>query len=305
MINHYDEECEADIEDELSSKEQLDNIFNNELNNSFNDLASTLDSLSISDREKILLVNCDSLSQSRKTLINKTLLTLAPNQHTNGSNNYNLLNCLHQFTSPELLVGANKLCCDSCTKRNDGVKMYTNATKRMLIAIPPPILTLHLKRFEAEGYFRRARLTKIDRFVEFPESFDLAPYTSQIYNYLTMITRQPPANSIKYCLYGVVQHSGTLRSGHYTAFVKIRKENPNFRKLIIMEPFIPKVEQVLNQIENFQSEDCFEVRPTDGSSETSSNQSKWYHISDTSVSSSNLNAVLNAQAYILFYERIY
>lgn len=29
-----------------------------------------------------------------------------------------------------------------------------------------------------------------------------------------------------YSLYGVVEHSGTMRSGHYTAYVKVRTEAP-------------------------------------------------------------------------------
>lgn len=29
-----------------------------------------------------------------------------------------------------------------------------------------------------------------------------------------------------YSLYGIVEHSGTMRSGHYTAYVKVRPEGP-------------------------------------------------------------------------------
>lgn len=29
-----------------------------------------------------------------------------------------------------------------------------------------------------------------------------------------------------YSLYGIVEHSGTMRSGHYTAYVKVRAEGP-------------------------------------------------------------------------------
>lgn len=31
---------------------------------------------------------------------------------------------------------------------------------------------------------------------------------------------------ILYSLYGIVVHSGTMRSGHYTAYVKVRPEDP-------------------------------------------------------------------------------
>ena len=31
---------------------------------------------------------------------------------------------------------------------------------------------------------------------------------------------------VMYSLYGIVEHSGTMRSGHYTAYVKVRPECP-------------------------------------------------------------------------------
>lgn len=32
---------------------------------------------------------------------------------------------------------------------------------------------------------------------------------------------------ISYSLYGIVEHSGTMRSGHYTGYVKVRPDNPS------------------------------------------------------------------------------
>ncbi|XP_050187271.1 ubiquitin carboxyl-terminal hydrolase 16 isoform X3 [Myiozetetes cayanensis] len=65
--------------------------------------------------------------------------------------------CLYQFTRNEKLTETNKLLCDVCTQRHCGPKnniksekkyVYTNAKKQMLISLAPPILTLHLKRFQ-------------------------------------------------------------------------------------------------------------------------------------------------------------
>ncbi|XP_055736782.1 ubiquitin carboxyl-terminal hydrolase 16 isoform X2 [Salvelinus fontinalis] len=68
--------------------------------------------------------------------------------------------CLYQFTEVENLTQNNSLLCVTCTKRQtknkaaEGSKknVYTDALKQMLISSPPPVLTLHLKRFQQIGY---------------------------------------------------------------------------------------------------------------------------------------------------------
>lgn len=59
--------------------------------------------------------------------------------------------CLNQFTTWEFLNGCNKVTCDSCTERLGGPEkkvQYNNATKQLLVYNPPPVLILHLKRFQ-------------------------------------------------------------------------------------------------------------------------------------------------------------
>ncbi|NXS09785.1 UBP16 hydrolase, partial [Neodrepanis coruscans] len=38
---------------------------------------------------------------------------------------------------------------------------------------------------------------------------------------------------VLYSLYGVVEHSGTMRSGHYTAYVKMRTTNNHLSDLVL------------------------------------------------------------------------
>lgn len=38
---------------------------------------------------------------------------------------------------------------------------------------------------------------------------------------------------VLYSLYGVVEHSGTMRSGHYTAYVKMRAMNNHLSDLVL------------------------------------------------------------------------
>ncbi|XP_051999895.1 ubiquitin carboxyl-terminal hydrolase 45-like [Xyrauchen texanus] len=185
--------------------------------------------------------------------------------------------CLHQFTSVELLMGNNKLLCENCTERKQrqmkwsggadkkAEKVYTSARKQMLISSLPPVVTLHLKRFHQAGM----NLRKVNRHVDFPLTLDLAPFCSATCKNLGSEER------VLYSLYGIVEHSGSMRGGHYTAYVKVRS---------------PQREQCRNQ---------------SGSREASSaQQGQWVYVSDTNVQTVPEFRVLNSQAYLLFYEEL-
>ena len=84
----------------------------------------------------------------------------------------------------------------------------------------PNALTLHLKRFRSSGQF----VHKLDAHVPFPTTLDLAPFTtssgrSQATHY-TQLQPAPADGSSCYRLYGVVEHQGSFKGGHYVAFVK-------------------------------------------------------------------------------------
>ena len=88
--------------------------------------------------------------------------------------------------------------------------MYTHAVKQYLICELPAVLTIHLKRFQQHGY----RLEKSNKHVNFPLELDMSPYTSK----MCVNANNSP---VLYLLYGIVEHSGKLNSGHYTAYVKM------------------------------------------------------------------------------------
>uniref|UniRef100_A0A8C7C6Z4 ubiquitinyl hydrolase 1 n=1 Tax=Oncorhynchus kisutch TaxID=8019 RepID=A0A8C7C6Z4_ONCKI len=194
--------------------------------------------------------------------------------YTPCSKECSIQSCLHQFTSVELLMGNNKLLCESCTDRRQkqlrkstsvekkSDKVYTSARKQMLISSLPPVVTLHLKRFHQAGM----NLRKVNRHVNFPLILDLAPFCSASCKYLCF-------------LYGIVEHSGSMRGGHYTAYVKVRwpqrrTEQPNRRNM---------------------------AGPREASSAT---QGQWVYVSDTNVHAVPESRVLNSQAYLLFYEEM-
>uniref|UniRef100_A0A8C1WJF1 Ubiquitin carboxyl-terminal hydrolase n=1 Tax=Cyprinus carpio TaxID=7962 RepID=A0A8C1WJF1_CYPCA len=174
--------------------------------------------------------------------------------------------CLYQFTEVEHLTENNRLMCVTCTKRQSGHKkaVYRDALKQMLISDPPAVLTLHLKRFQQVGY----SVCKVNRHVRFPQILDLAPFCS-----LNCKGVKKGEMRVLYSLYGIVEHSGTMRSGHYTAYVKSRPSTCNY-------------------VQNGLDAGCEYLKGS------------WFHISDSSVHPVPEAKVQSSQAYLLFYERI-
>lgn len=191
-----------------------------------------------------------------------------------GKQECSVESCLYQFTEVEHLTDNNRLMCVTCTKRQSGMKaleggkkgVYRDALKQMLISSPPPVLTLHLKRFQQISY----SVCKVNRQVQFPHILDIAPFCS-----LNCKGVKEEETRVLYSLYGIVEHSGTMRSGHYTAYVKSRTSTHN-------------------SVENGSS----------GSGDVENSKGSWFHISDSSVHPVTEAKVQSSQAYLLFYERI-
>ncbi|XP_026945645.1 ubiquitin carboxyl-terminal hydrolase 45 isoform X4 [Sagmatias obliquidens] len=191
--------------------------------------------------------------------------------------------CLYQFTSMELLMGNNKLLCENCTEKKQKYPketssaekkaggVYTNARKQLLISAVPAILILHLKRFHQAGL----SLRKVNRHVDFPLTLDLAPFCSATCKNVSV------GDKVLYGLYGVVEHSGSMRGGHYTAYVKVRTPSRKLLEHITGKKNVPGLKE------------------PDGES-----AGQWVHVSDTYVQVVPESRALSAQAYLLFYERI-
>ncbi|XP_062371380.1 ubiquitin carboxyl-terminal hydrolase 16 isoform X2 [Cinclus cinclus] len=268
FVNGLDDLSLKEEDDDNEDEEELATDFSKlHLNASESD-TSTLDGLQ-PDANKTCEVSTDDPETAFCTLANREELN--PQEDS-------IHHCLYQFTRNETLTETNKLLCDVCTQRHCGPKnniksekkyVYTNAKKQMLISLAPPILTLHLKRFQHAGF----NLQKVNRHIKFPEVIDLAPFcTAKCKNVAEGNTK------VLYSLYGVVEHSGTMRSGHYTAYVKMRAMNNHLSDLVL--------------------------RGQSQASETEPVKGQWFHISDTHVQPVSVSKVLSSQAYLLFYERL-
>ncbi|CAL1531431.1 unnamed protein product [Lymnaea stagnalis] len=250
---------------------------------------------------------------------NYSMNTLAPRYHPSPKE-CSILSCLNQFTAAELLTGSNKFGCKECSRRkrrnsqtcpaktDKKLKdtVYSNANKQYLIFRPPAVLTLHLKRFEQTGITSR----KVNRHVDFPCVLDLAPYCSSL-----CLGVKEGQSKVLYSLYGVVEHSGRLSGGHYTAYIKVRPglgpptqflhTNPP-GPLDLLNVYLTRVIKSKESGHSEKMEGGGEVdRDIEAMAETLAPPGRWFHISDSRVNEVAEAEVLRAQAYLLFYERIF
>lgn len=89
-----------------------------------------------------------------------------------------------------------------------------------------------------------------------------------------------------------MEHSGSIHGGHYVAYIKVRPklENDSYRW-----QFLPKNQQETKLLPGTKGARGIPDVPP----------GKWYYVSDSHVSEVQESKVLNAQAYLLFYERIF
>lgn len=110
-------------------------------------------------------------------------------------NSDSLESCLDEYFNDSILDNDNKFFCSNCKAKHD-------AKQTAFLWHSPPRLVIQMKRFVG--------MHKNQRHVSFPlENLQIYKYSSD-YNKL----------NFKYELYGVINHSGSLNCGHYTAFTK-------------------------------------------------------------------------------------
>ncbi|XP_053213153.1 ubiquitin carboxyl-terminal hydrolase 22-like isoform X1 [Panonychus citri] len=150
-----------------------------------------------------------------------------------------LLDCLERFTRPEHLGSSAKIKCSTC-------QINQESTKQLSMKKLPIVASFHLKRFEHSNRFHK----KISTFISFPQYLDMSPFMAsrrgckptidasyangsplnenkyELDNFLSQ--RKSPrftlSSNYRYCLFAVVNHSGTIETGHYTAYVRQHKD---------------------------------------------------------------------------------
>ncbi|XP_066496582.1 ubiquitin carboxyl-terminal hydrolase 22 isoform X1 [Tiliqua scincoides] len=135
--------------------------------------------------------------------------------HVSGTTT--LTDCLRRFTRPEHLGSSAKIKCSGCHS-------YQESTKQLTMKKLPIVACFHLKRFEHSAKLRR----KITTYVSFPLELDMTPFMASSKESRMNGQYQQPADTLnndnKYSLFAVVNHQGTLESGHYTSFIRQHKD---------------------------------------------------------------------------------
>uniref|UniRef100_A0A7S1KS34 Ubiquitin carboxyl-terminal hydrolase 47 n=1 Tax=Percolomonas cosmopolitus TaxID=63605 RepID=A0A7S1KS34_9EUKA len=142
---------------------------------------------------------------------------------------------LRNYIKPEYLTGENKWRCDDLDATVD-------ATKGFRFENFPSILTLHLKRFD---YDRRTwQPVKLSHRIEFPFELDLKGYVPENYSQET-----------RYELFSCLIHSGSVRSGHYYAYIKNMANNKwyEFNDSNVREISIEDVQKMYGRDEDISS----------------------------------------------------
>ena len=102
-----------------------------------------------------------------------------------------------------------------------------------------------------------------------------------------------------YSLYGVVQHSGNMNSGHYTAYVKVSE--PPAKGLFDK---ITNMKDLTDFVSNMWTTDAHKKQRNSRTFHEPASAGQWFHVSDSSVSAVPETKVLKCQAYMLFYGRL-
>ncbi|VDP53362.1 unnamed protein product [Schistosoma margrebowiei] len=157
--------------------------------------------------------------------------------------------------------------------------------------------------------------------------------------YGPIIGHQTHSNQIRYRLYGVIEHTGHLTSGHYVAYVTVPKSCTNYNdnqsnrvehqfigslnrspkwplsvndliqrlrrcdhhQLLLSSNNFMSFTQNGNNIINHSTSHNNEVVDDDHDNDDSR---QWFYCSDSHITRVSQSTVLNCQAYVLFYERI-
>ncbi|KAI4300924.1 hypothetical protein L6164_034250 [Bauhinia variegata] len=116
-----------------------------------------------------------------------------------------LYTCLEAFLREEPLVPEDMWYCPQCKERRQ-------ASKKLDLWRLPEVLVIHLKRFS----YSRSMKHKLETFVNFPiHDLDLTNY----------IANKNNSRHQLYELYALINHYGSMGSGHYTAHIKLLDEN--------------------------------------------------------------------------------
>ncbi|CAE7454305.1 USP8 [Symbiodinium natans] len=143
---------------------------------------------------------CDVGARSEKFEPMVYLTLPIPGQEDDAPTERSLEDCMNAFSKQEELCQDDWVWCDQTQQRE-------RSLKKIELWTAPECLIIHLKRFVADS----SSIEKDNTFVHFPFELDLSQWLSG----------GPQMEGEQYRLYAVVNHTGSLSFGHYTAYCKV------------------------------------------------------------------------------------
>ncbi len=116
-----------------------------------------------------------------------------------GQNDITLYSCFENFLASEQLSANGQWFCQKC-------QQLTDATKRLSLYQLPKVLILQLKRFTSD----LTNDMKITTEIHIQETLDLEQ----------LVEKKETGQAAIYDLVAILEHTGTLASGHYTTFAR-------------------------------------------------------------------------------------
>eukprot|EP00004_Rigifila_ramosa_P017070 TRINITY_DN4115_c0_g1_i5.p2 TRINITY_DN4115_c0_g1~~TRINITY_DN4115_c0_g1_i5.p2 ORF type:complete len:349 (-),score=88.35 TRINITY_DN4115_c0_g1_i5:24-1070(-) len=191
-------------------------------------------------RSELTCNKCAGMSLTLDPFFNLSV-DIAPGE--SGAQGATLAQCLAQLTAPEQLAEQDRVVCQHCGD-------VQQCTKQFLVQQLPATLCIHIKRFERVG--AGLVLGKVQTPVEFPLVLDMAPFVAE-----------RTGGPLLYSLVALVQHTGSLETGHYVAFVRVQGDADAGQRGAPVE--------------------------------------QWFRLDDAAVTRSDAETVLGTEAYLLFY----
>ncbi|RAL37294.1 hypothetical protein DM860_004216 [Cuscuta australis] len=147
---------------------------------------------------------------------------------SNNSGMSTLVGCLDRFTRPEKLGSDQKFFCQQC-------QVSQESLKQMSISKLPLVSCFHIKRFEHSHIRKMSR--KIDRYLQFPFSLDMAPYLSssilrnrfgnRLFSFDDGYEEKESSSTeitSEFELFAVITHNGNLDAGHYVTYLRLSNQ---------------------------------------------------------------------------------
>eukprot|EP00127_Corallochytrium_limacisporum_P007054 Clim_evm14s241 gene=Clim_evmTU14s241 len=192
------------------------------------------------------------------------------------SKSVDLESCMQSFSDYETLEEDSYF----CSKEKD----FKPAIKTLGVWRAPPVLIVHLKRFE---YDSSGQCSKIDTMVNFPvdDLWDVSEFLGDARTRKNIDTAIFLSNL--YQLYGVVHHLGGLHSGHYIAHV---------RDTVVQDPFM--------DIDSGGSGNSLNSSISSKKSQKTEPTSEWWCYDDSRCYPISSSEVMKKSAYLLFFQRV-